>query len=53
MYASSFKWLACDISLDEATLICQFQFGLHNGVKDLLFTMSNLSTLSQAIAQVV
>jgi hypothetical protein len=52
MYASCFKQLACDISWDEATFISQFQFGLHNGVKDLLFTMLNPSTLSKAIAQV-
>jgi len=53
MYASDFKQLACDISWDEVTFISQFQFGLRNNVKDLLFTMSNPSTLSQAIAQVV
>jgi hypothetical protein len=49
MYASGFKQLACDISWDEVALINQFQFGLHNGVRDLLFTMSN--PLSQAIVK--
>jgi hypothetical protein len=53
MYASNFKQLACDISWDEITLMNQFQYGLWSDVKDLLFTMSNSSTLSQAIVQVV
>jgi hypothetical protein len=31
----------------------QFQFGLRGDVKDLMLTMLNPTTLSQAIAQVV
>jgi hypothetical protein len=49
VYASKFKQLAYDISWGEATFISQFQFGLWNDVKDLLFTLLDLSTLSQAI----
>jgi hypothetical protein len=51
MYASYFKYLTCDISWDETTFINQFQFGQRNNVKDLMFTMLDLSTLNQAIAQ--
>lgn len=51
MYALEFKKLACDISWDETTLINQFQFGLHSDVKDLLLTMLDPTTLSQAIAK--
>jgi len=53
MYASKFKQLACDISWDETTLISQLQFGLHSDVKDLLLTMLNPTTLSQAITQAI
>jgi hypothetical protein len=46
IYALEFIQLACNISWDEATFINQFQFGLRNDVKDLLFTLLHLSTLS-------
>ncbi len=39
VYALDFKQLACDISWDEIALMNQFQYGLHNDVKDLLLTM--------------
>jgi hypothetical protein len=51
--ALDFKQLVSDISWDEVTLMNQFQYGLHNNVKDLLLTMLDPSTLSQAIDQVV
>jgi hypothetical protein len=44
--------LACDISWGEVTLISQFQFGLQSDV-DLLLTLLDPSTLSQAITQFV
>jgi hypothetical protein len=53
MYALEFKQLACDISWDEITFMNQFQFGLCNDMKDLLFTMLNLSMLNKTITQVV
>jgi hypothetical protein len=53
MYALEFKQLACDISWDEITFVNQFQFGMCNGMKNLLFTMLNLSMLNQTITQVV
>jgi hypothetical protein len=53
LYASNFRQITCDISWDEVALMSQFQYGLHNDVKDLLLTMPNSSTLSQAIVEVV
>lgn len=53
MYTLEFKQLACDISCDESTFRNQFQFGLCNDMKDLLFTMLNLSMLNKTITQVV
>ncbi len=46
VYALKFKQLACDISWGEVTFISQIQFGLQGDVKDLLFILSNLSTLN-------
>ncbi len=53
VYALEFRQLACVISWGEVVLISQFQFGLQGDVKDLLFTLPNPSTLSQAIAQAI
>jgi hypothetical protein len=53
MYAYEFMQLTCDISWDEATFMNQFSFGFRGDVKDLLLTMLNPMTLSQAIMQVV
>jgi hypothetical protein len=53
VYASKFRQLTCDISWGEATLINEFQFGLQGDVKDLLLTLLDPSTLSEAITQVV
>ncbi len=53
MYALEFKQLACDISWNEITFMNQFQFGLCNDMKDLLFNMLNLSILNKTITQVV
>ncbi len=39
--------------MDEATFLSQFQFGLHNDMKDLLLTMLDPTTLNQVIAQVI
>ncbi len=44
IYASKFKQLACNISWGEVAFINQFQFGLQNDVKDLLFTLLDPST---------
>ncbi len=53
VYALEFRQLICDISWGEAAFINEFQFGLRGDVKDLLLTLLNLSTLSEAITQVV
>jgi hypothetical protein len=53
MYISKFRQLAFDISWDEATFMSQFQFGLYGDMKDLLLTMLDPVTLSQAITQVM
>ena len=52
-YASEFQQLACDINWDEAALISQFYYGLQDGVKDLLLTLPDSSTLDKAINQAV
>ena len=52
-YASEFRQLACDINWDEPTLISQFYSGLQDGVKDLLLTLPDPSTLNEAINQAV
>ncbi len=53
VYASKFKQLICDISWGEAVFINEFQFGLRGDVKDLLLTLLDLSTLSEAITQTI
>ena len=52
-YAPEFRQLACDINWDESTLINQFYSGLQDGVKDLLLTLPDPSTLDKAINQAV
>jgi hypothetical protein len=52
-YASQFRQLACDVHWGEAALISQFQFGLRGEVKDLLLTLPDPTTLSEAITQAV
>ena len=37
-YAAEFRQLACDINWGEAALVDQFQFGLHDDVKDVKVT---------------
>jgi hypothetical protein len=39
--------------MDKATFLSQFQFGLHNDMKDLLLTMLDPTTLNQVIAQMI
>jgi hypothetical protein len=53
VYAFEFRQLACDISWDEAMLMNQFPFGFRENVKDLLLTMPDPTTLSQAIMQAI
>ncbi len=53
VYVSKFRWLTHDISWDEVVFMNQFQFRLHGDVKDLLLTMPEPMTLSQAIVQIV
>jgi hypothetical protein len=53
VYALEFKQLACDYTWGETTFISQFQVGLQGDVTNLLLTLPDLSTLNQAIAQVV
>ena len=52
-YASEFWQIACGINWNELALIIQFYSGLQDGVKDLLLTLPDLSTLDKAISQVV
>ena len=52
-YAAEFRLLACDLNWGEPALISQFQYGLRENIKDLLLTMSDPSTLTEAIHQAV
>jgi len=49
VYASEFRQLAYDINWGEATLINQFCCGLHDDVQDLLLTLADPSSFSEAI----
>jgi hypothetical protein len=49
VYASEFKQLACDINWGEAALIDQFRCGLCDDVQDLLLTLTDPSSFSEAI----
>jgi len=53
VYAFGFKQFTCDISWDVVVLMSQFQFGLHEDMKDLLLTMLDPKTLNQVIVQTV
>jgi len=53
VYASDFRQLACDINWDEEALMSQFHWGLKDDVKDLLLTLPDPQTLSEAISQAV
>jgi hypothetical protein len=53
IYASEFRRLACDVNWGEATLIDQFRCGLHDDVQDLLLTLVDLSSFSEAITQAI
>ena len=52
-YASKFRQLVCNINWDEPALISQFYSGLQDGVKNLLLTLPDPSTLDEAINQAV
>jgi Ty3 transposon capsid-like protein len=49
-YASEFRQLACDVPYDDYALREQFRRGLRDEVKDLLITMPDPSSLSEAIS---
>ncbi len=51
VYASEFRQLACDVNWGEAALIDQFRCGLHDDVQDLLLTLADPSSFSEAITQ--
>lgn len=53
VYASDFRQLACDINWDEEALMSQFHWGLRDDVKDLLLSLPDPQTLSEAISQAV
>ncbi len=53
VYTSEFRQLACDVNWGEATLIDQFRCGLHDDVQDLLLTLADLSSFSEAITQAI
>jgi hypothetical protein len=53
VYASEFRQLACDVNWGEAALIDQFQCGLNDDVQDLLLTLADPSSFSEAITQAI
>src|SRR5689334_12619347 len=50
-YSSAFRQIACDLSWNDEALIAQFRTGLREDVKDLMLTLPDPLTLSDAIAQ--
>jgi hypothetical protein len=53
VYASEFRQFACDVNWGEAALIDQFCCGLRDNVQDLLLTLVDLSSFSEAITQTI
>ncbi len=53
VYASEFRQLACDVNWGEAALINQFRYGLRDDVQDLLLTLADPSSFSEAITQAI
>jgi hypothetical protein len=53
VYALEFKQLACNVNWGEAALIDQFRCGLRDDVQDLLLTLGNPSSLSEAITHAI
>ncbi len=49
VYASEFRQLAYDVNWGEAALIDQFRCGLRDDVQDLLLTLADPSSFSEAI----
>jgi hypothetical protein len=53
VYASEFRQLACNVNWGQATLIDQFRCGLRDDIQDLLLTLANPSSFSEAITQAI
>ncbi len=53
VYASKFKQLAYDVNWGETALIDQFRCGLRDDVQDLLLTLADPSSFSEAITQAI
>jgi hypothetical protein len=53
VYASKFRQLACDVNWGEAALIDKFRCGLRDDVQDLLLTLADPSSFSEAITQAI
>jgi hypothetical protein len=53
VYASEFRQLACDVNWGKAALIDQFRCGLCDDVQDLLLTLADPSSFSEAITQAI
>jgi hypothetical protein len=53
VYTSEFRQLAYDVNWGEAALIDQFCYGLRDDVQDLLLTLADPSSFSEAITQAI
>jgi hypothetical protein len=53
IYTSEFMQLVCDVNWGEATLIDQLRCGLGDDVQDLLLTLADPSSFSEAITQAI
>jgi hypothetical protein len=53
VYASEFRQLACDVNWGKAALIDQFRCGLRDDVQNLLLTLADPSSFSEAITQAI
>jgi len=53
VYASEFRQLACDVNWGKVALIDQFRCGLRDDVQDLLLTLADHFSFSEAITQAI
>jgi hypothetical protein len=53
VYTLEFRHFAYDVNWGEAALIDQFRYGLRDDVEDLLLTLADPSSFSEAITQAI
>jgi len=53
VYTSEFRQLACDVNWGEAALIDHFRYRFRDDVQNLLLTLADPSSFSEAITQAI